>query len=228
MKKYSIIFSIIMLLAIAVPASALPTFNNLFVYGNGGYTSPYPGAIVETFDVDNGPTLSLNWIWTGGNNAFRQGSILDAAAPWWDNHGVAPGARDLTYYSTVPVSTSATPLSVTVNFNGLHYNYFGLWWGSMDTYNTLEFLGANMTTVVETVLGTTFSDGSGAQDLAKTNQYINFYGMPDFYGFRMTSTNYAFETDNIAVGLNVVPEPLTVILLGLGLVGLAGVRRKLR
>ena len=97
----------------------------------------------------------------------------------------------------------------------------------MDTYNTLEFLGADLTTVVDTVYGTTFSGGNGAQDTALTNKYVNFYGMPDFYGVRLTSTNYAFEVDNIAVGRNVVPEPLTVILLGSGLLGLLGLRRKL-
>ena len=41
----------------------------------------------------------------------------------------------------------------------------------------------------------------------------------------MSSSQFAFEADNIAIG--VVPEPLTLILLGSGLLGLFGLRRKI-
>lgn len=220
MKKVLMVFSVIMVLAVAAPVGALPSYIIGGAPGNGGYTSPYPGAIVETFDP-NGKS-NLDWVLEGTNHEIRLGSINQAAAPWYDNG--AGGARDITYYLTVPVNVQATPLSVTIRLDA-YYNYFGLWWGSMDTYNKLEFLDGD--NVVDDVLGTTFSDGSGAQDLAKTNKYVNFYGMPDFNAVRLTSTNYAFEADNLAVGRNLVPEPTTMLLLGLGLVGLAGVRRKI-
>jgi hypothetical protein len=222
MKKYSIVLSFIMLLAVAAPLSAY-TWDFASVYGNGGYTSPYAATVI-TFDT----ALPASWSLTG-NYAIRTGSINDAAAPWWDANGAPPaGARDLTNYLTVPVDVGQLPQSATISFGGSYNNYFGLWWGSMDTYNTFEFLAADLTTAVATVYGTTFSSGNGGQDSSLTNKYVNFYGMPDFYGVRITSTSYAFELDNIGVGYNVVPEPATMLLLGLGLVGLAGIRRKMK
>ena len=224
MKKATIVLGIIMVLAIAAPSHAIVTWDFLSAYGNGGYTSPYATADVVTFDA----ALPAGWALTG-NYQITTGTATDAAAPWWDNFGVPPGAHDLTDYLSVPSSLSEpeTTRTATLSFGGSFNNYFGLWWGSMDTYNKFEFLAADLSTPVETVFGTTFSSGSGNQNIADTNKFVNFYGLPSFYGVRLTSTNFALEVDNIAVGLNVVPEPLTVILLGCGLLGLLGVRRKL-
>jgi hypothetical protein len=227
MRKYSIVLGCIMMLAVAAPSSAY-IWDFVHATGNGGYTSPYAAATVVTFDV--ALPVPVGWSLTG-NYTIRTGSTPNAAAPWWDADGVPPtGARDLTKYLTVPLNLNVSlgPQSATISFGGPSYDYFGLWWGSMDTYNTLEFLGSGLTTVVATVYGTTFSNGNGAQDSALTNKYVNFYGLPDFYGVRLTSTSYAFEADNIAVGRNVVPIPAAVWFLGSGLLGLIGIRRRFK
>ncbi len=233
MKKLSVIFSVIVMLAFASPASAI-LYNDNYVVGNGGYTSPYAGAIVETFDLANsggGGLTQAGWSFlAGGNYQIIKGDVSGvASAPWWTDPVAMPvGQKDQTYYLSVPVNVNSSPQSATIMFGGNPYNYLGLWWGSMDTYNTLDLVAADGISVVASYTGGTWSPGDGKQESSTTNMYRNLYDMPNFYGVKITSTNYAFELDNLAVGYNVVPEPLTLTLLGCGLLGLLGIRRKMK
>jgi hypothetical protein len=151
------------------------------------------------------------------------------------------GKTDYTIYGAAISGQTAPPYGVTTNYLsvpnpessgiaafgiGGYANYFGLFWGSIDAYNTLSFWKAGA--LVESFTGTQVSPlvGNGNQTSDSSNRYINFFF--DGGGFdqvRLESTQFAFETDNHSFG--VVPEPSAIALFGLGILGLGfAVRRK--
>jgi hypothetical protein len=136
-----------------------------------------------------------------------------------------PAGTD-TEYLTVPnpkVSGSAT---FTL---GAESDYFGLFWGSVDAYNSISFfLGGDLISSYSgtDLVGATFANGN--QVSLNSNRYINFFfGSDKFDTVTLTSTSRAFESDNHAYrNLSTVPEPSALLLMLGGLLGLIGFRSR--
>jgi hypothetical protein len=111
-------------------------------------------------------------------------------------------------------------------------NYFGLYWGSIDAYNSITFRkdGEDLATFSGIDIGNLAGllwDGSW--QAASSNRYINFYTGANFYDeVVLNTTNYGFEVANIAFGDPPVgvPEPGSLILLGSMFSCFAVVRRR--
>lgn len=230
------------------------TYTNTNVAGGdqSGKTSPFltaanvavpgSGVFIETFGARN-----------GGGNAQGCGldtpsSLVSVSGGTFDTRiGTVPGvaaapAGDSGCYAYGPTASGSLPDVVTVNYAGLlstlgpnaSLNYLGLYYGSIDSYNDLTFYNATggvITTVTGASLIAMFNGTSGNQTADSSNIYVNLFFSPaeQFSSFSFSTTGRAFEMDNLAVGFNVsnnVPEPGSLALLGLGLVGLMAVRKR--
>lgn len=124
-----------------------------------------------------------------------------------------------------------SPSSLSASFGlGAAANYFGLFWGSIDSYNFISFYLNNA--LVASYSGSDivgqFADGN--QLSLNSNRYINFdFGSGAFDSVTLTSNGFAFESDNHAFKtLVAVTEPSTSLLFMLGLAGLLLARRQVR
>lgn len=171
--------------------------------------------LVMTFD---GPDPA-GWTWSGGY-AVAPGGILNsgvAAPPAGAGNTYAP-----TNYAYVSPATSSP---ATLAF-GNALRTVSLYWGSIDDYNTLEVLGAG-NAVIATILGGTLPPAGGNQFSGNTNRRVfidaNGFGIT---GLRFSSSQAAFEFDDIA-GQG-VPEPQSwaMLIAGMGLVGVMSRRRR--
>lgn len=157
-----------------------------------------------------------------GNAAVVLGSVDGLyAAPYV----TASAKADDTWYLTVPLSTNGGPLSVTLGLPQLS-NYFGLLWGSIDSYNSIIF--KNNGDIVAQFGGDDVTNpANGDQQAPSSNTYVNFFDLPNFNIVILESTSFAFESDNHAFAtLGEVPEPAALGLLGFGLLGIALGRRR--
>ncbi len=202
-----------LLAPLALFAIASTAHANIIVSSNGSQlVSDVAGA--QTFDFGADANGCGGYASCYGDFAFLQeGNPSLYAKP--------AGLADDDWFLTVPYDNSGGTATFSLGFSA---DYFGLLWGSIDSYNTITFLSDGNT------VGT-FSGGDSPIEPADGNQAASFFvefwfedGL-SFDAIEFDSTQRAFETANHAV--RAVPAPGALALLGASLLGLALVRRRL-
>jgi hypothetical protein len=106
-------------------------------------------------------------------------------------------------------------------------NAFGLYWGSVDLYNSLSFYNGN--NLVAMITGADVDppiSANGNQTSTSSNAYILISGLDTFNRVEVTSGANSFEFDNVVAGVasssltTPVPEPSTWVMLMAGFAGL--------
>lgn len=139
--------------------------------------------------------------------------------------GNSSGVYAAPYLDTTKYSTVSGGQTSTFNL-GAAADYFGLYWGSIDGYNTLSFYLGNI--LVQSFTGAPVAGllQNGGQASWASNRYINFnFVNASFDKVLFISSSNAFETDNHAFRKISVSEPMTLMLMGLGFFGLLVARR---
>ena len=158
-----------------------------------------PGAVVYNMNSDPG--------FTGSPVAFVSNSVSGQyAAPFGDTTQFAS------------VGTLTAPATSTLLLSGGSYNYVGLYWGSIDGYNSLTITDASGDHVVDAAnYASVLTPPTGNQG-AGGSLYINIFSDSAITKLTFFSSQAAFEFDNLTVAA--VPEASTWAMMILGFLGL--------
>jgi fibronectin-binding autotransporter adhesin len=134
--------------------------------------------------------LNATFSASGAAGVFT-GSSGVSAAPFI---GPLPGQQDTTHYMSVGANGAETISFAT------EQNAFGLYWGSVDPSNKIEFYHGN--TLVASYSGSDISPllASGGQGSFASNGYVEFKDLAPFDKVVLSSATNSFELDNVSSG----------------------------
>lgn len=180
-----------------------------------GTLSPSSGfAAVATFDSITPTTYGL----TTATPAFSDGGAnFSGSGVVMNNYGAGSAGLYATPYGDTTNYMAVLGGGTETIAYGSEKTTFGLYWGSVNSYNLLSFYdGASL---VATISGSATGPliASGGQGDYSSNGYVLISGLPKFTSVTVTSGSNSFEFDNVVAG---VPEPSTWMMMGLGFAGL--------
>jgi fibronectin-binding autotransporter adhesin len=206
-------------LAIQTPAdAAVITVLASGVLSNGSPVATFEGQ-TQTPYGSTAPTGSF----VDGGASFSGSGIVMRNGPAGDQPSLALYAEpfhDTTNYLALLGGGSETISYSTVK------DAFGLYWGSLDPYNAINFFKNNVLVVSYTGAQIAPLIANGDQGSDNSNRYVLFSGL-NFDRVVLSSGGNSFEFDNVAAA---APELASwiLMLLGFGTIGFAAYRRSQR
>jgi VCBS repeat-containing protein len=162
------------------------------------------GLSTETFDdlaANGGGNFDSAALGAHFSSSGNAGIVVGTGAPPFV--GPLPGHKDTTKFLNIAANATET-----ITFTS-EKNVFGLYWGSIDTYNSIKFYDG--TTLVASYTGADISPlvANGNKTSFTSNGYVQFTGLHSFNKVELISTANSFEIDNISAGY-IPPPPSTL------------------
>ena len=219
--------------AAIVAALASPAHAVITVTPSTGPGSGNPGDI--TFDTGSTPALPFPATGPANGNFTVSGVTFSGGGIVVNNEGngslnlYAQPFNDPTNYMAVLANKSET-----ISYTSLQQT-FGLYWGSIDAYNTIKFYDGTVDPahLVAAFTGTTLpgiiTAPNGNETSPNSNRYITFAGLVFDNVVLGSIGQNSFEFDNVSsTAVSAVPEASTWMMMILGFfgVGFTAYRRK--